>query len=258
MKSVLLTRSPEDNHNIISNLKLLDLTNCYFDYICSPLVEYEDLLVNSTILGGYSNVIITSKFAGKIFASWFNDKESLNITSQNKPNIQIPQSLDFIPNIGIKKNIWLVGDSSKLLLLSKNITIKYIAENIADLIKNLPCEIYAETIYLSSNEITQDLPKEINRYIIYQVKYATELYQIEKIKKGIDYILIYSQNSAKALIKLLIKYNLLELLANSLVITISKKVADIIRFFSKNVVYCDNGKPSQMLELLIYNAKVRE
>ena len=36
-----------------------------------------------------------------------------------------------------------------------------------------------------------------------------------------------------------------------------KKVADNIRFFVKNVLYCDYDKPQQMLELLSNDAKYR-
>lgn len=226
MKSVLLTRSLEDNNETIRELE----KNCSFKYICSPLVEYQALPLNSTILHNYVNIIVTSKFAARILAG----------------HQEVEQ-----------KNVWIVGNSSKLILEQRNFVVRYVATNIQDLLENIPQEIYEQTIYLSSNEITQDLPQKIKRHIIYQVQYATQLYQIAEIEKGINFILLYSQNSTKTFIELLIKNNLLKLLDNSLVITISEKVANIIRYFAKNVVYCDNGQPQQMLELLIYNAKIR-
>lgn len=226
MKSVLLTRSLEDNNETIRELE----KNCSFKYICSPLVEYQALPLNSTILHNYVNIIVTSKFAARILAG----------------HQEVEQ-----------KNVWIVGNSSKLILEQRNFVVRYVATNIQDLLENIPQEIYEQTIYLSSNEITQDLPQKIKRHIIYQVQYATQLYQIAEIEKGINFILLYSQNSTKTFIELLIKNNLLKLLDNSLVITISEKVANIIRYFAKNVVYCDNVQPQQMLELLIYNAKIR-
>ncbi|MDR0329561.1 MAG: uroporphyrinogen-III synthase [Rickettsia sp.] len=226
MKSVLLTRSLEDNNEIIRELE----KNCSFKYICSPLVEYQALPLNSTILHNYVNIIVTSKVAARILAG----------------HQEVEQ-----------KNVWVVGNSSKLILEQRNFVVRYVATNIQDLLENIPQEIYEQTIYLSSNEITQDLPQKIKRHIIYQVKYATQLYQIAEIEKGINFILLYSQNTTKTFIELLIKNNLLKLLDNSLVITISEKVANIIRYFAKNVVYCDNGQPQQMLELLIDNAKIR-
>jgi uroporphyrinogen-III synthase len=236
MKSLLLTRSLEDNYSIIKELKQKAI---YFNYISSPLVEYEDLGLDDNILANYSNVIITSKYAAKILASWYIDE----------------QYSDSYVN---KKNIWLVGKSSKLLLSSKHFLIKYVAINVEELVKNLPHELYRQAIYLSSNEITQDFHAEIDRCVIYQVKYATKLQQIAEIKKGVDYILLYSQNSAKTLIELLRKNDLLKLLAGSTVIAISSKVANIIRSFTKNVIYCDHGKSEKMLELLIDNAKIRK
>ncbi|MDR0296890.1 MAG: hypothetical protein LBH67_02855 [Rickettsia sp.] len=228
MKSVLLTRSLEDNYDIIRELEQDHLKNYSFKYICSPLVEYQALPLDITLLHDYPNVIITSKFAAKILAGH--------------------QNLE-------KKNMWVVGNSSRLILEQNNFVVQYVATNIQNLLENIPPEIYNQTIYLSSNEITQDLPQAIKRHIIYRVKYATRLHQIAEIEKGINFILLYSQNSTKIFIELLIKNNLLKLLANSLVITISKKVANIISSFTKNVVYCDDGQPQQMLELLIYNAQ---
>lgn len=102
-----------------------------------------------------------------------------------------------------------------------------------------------------------DLAAEIRREIIYEVEYASDLHQIDEIQKGINYILLYSHNSTNTLIELFTKNNLLPLLKNSIAITISKKVADNIRFFVKNVVYCDDGRPEQILELLSYDAKYR-
>ncbi|WP_341756447.1 MULTISPECIES: uroporphyrinogen-III synthase [unclassified Candidatus Tisiphia] len=226
MKSVLLTRSLEDNYDIIRELERN--YECRFNYICCPLVEYQTLPLDATLLHDYPNIIITSKFAAKILAG-----------HQNLA----------------KKNMWIVGNSSRIILEQNNLIVQYVASNIQNLLENIPPAIYDQTIYLSSNEITQDLPQAIKRHIIYQVKYATKLQQMAEIEKGINFILLYSQNSTKTFLELLIKNNLLKLLANSLVITISKKVANIISSFSKNVVYCDNGQPQQMLELLIYHAQ---
>ncbi|XVN42937.1 MAG: hypothetical protein RCG15_01095 [Candidatus Rickettsia vulgarisii] len=243
MKSILLTRSQEDNFNIIRTLEndnniILSKNsknNIFigkFKYICSPLIKYKNLEIDNNIVAGYNNIIITSQFASKILISWFNQQEELKK----------------------KFNIWVVGNLSSNLLSNNNFSIVYEAQNINDLIKNIPKEIYRQSIYLSSNEIAKNLPKEITRQIIYEVAYTQELNQIEKIKKGIDYILLYSQNSTKILNKLLSINNLLPYLSNSLVITISKNVADNIRFFPKNVIYCEGGKPEQMLKLLLDNA----
>ncbi|MCC8417435.1 MAG: hypothetical protein LN588_02770 [Rickettsia endosymbiont of Bryobia graminum] len=240
MKSILLTRSQEDNFNIIrilekdNNITLSknsknDVFIKSFKYICSPLIKYKNLEINSNVISGYNNIIITSYFASKILVSWFSEQETM------------------------KKifNIWVVGNLSAKLLSDNNFPIVYVAQNVDDLIKKLPKRILTQTIYLSSNEITKNLSKEITRQIIYEVIYARRLNQIEEIKKGLDYVLLYSQNSAKTLNRLLIDNNLLPYLSNTIVITISKNVADNIRFFPKNVIYCVNEKPEQILELLL-------
>ncbi|WP_375326462.1 uroporphyrinogen-III synthase [Candidatus Tisiphia endosymbiont of Nemotelus uliginosus] len=249
MKSVLLTRSTEDNYDIIQTLENNNfaypnasivrkngISEKQFKYICSPLVKYHALDFDPTILHNYNNVIITSKVATKLFVSWFN----------NYPNLQLQ------PNI--TKNIWVVGDSSNIILRQHNFTVHYIAKNIQELIYNIPPQLYNHSIYLSSNEITQELPSPIKRQIIYEVQYANTLQHLEEIKKGVDYILLYSQNSAKTLITLLRANNLLKLFFSTQVLTISEKVASIIRFFTKNVVSCKEGKPEEMLKLLISTA----
>lgn len=225
IKSVLLTRSEEDNLEIIRNLQ-----PGVFKYICSPLVQYKSLQISDDI-GNYSDIIITSKYAAKILTN-------------------------YAKGLLLKKNIWLVGKSSAQML-QDTFEIQYVAANIEELMKQLPQEIYSKTIYLSSNEITKDLPIKIKRVIIYEVEYARDLCQIDELQKGINYILLYSYNTTNTLIELFAKNNLLPLLANSTVIAISEKVADNIRFFVKNVVYCDDGKPEQMLELLLNDAKYR-
>ena len=237
MKSVLLTRSQADNYDIIRALEDNDI-KCNFNYISSPLVKPKNLRISSNILRDYHNIIVTSKFATKILVTWSAKQSSL------------------VNNPIIKKNIWVVGNSSKLILEQNNFIIKYVAENVEDLIRNLPQAIYHQTIYLSANEITQELPNQIDRKIIYEITYANKLQKIKELEQGVDYILLYSQNSARTLIELLIQYNLLAILSNCLIITISKKVADIIRSFTKNVVYCYSGKTNQMLELLIRDAKI--
>lgn len=225
MKSVLLTRSAEDNLEIISSLQ-----TGVFKYICSPLVQYKSLQITDNI-EDYSDIIITSKYAAKILTN-------------------------YAKGLLLKKNIWLVGKSSAQMLQDK-FEIQYVAANIEELMKQLPQEIYNKAIYFSSNEITKDLPIEIKRIIVYEVEYAKDLCQIEEIQKGINYILLYSYNTTNTLIKLFTKNNLLPILVDSTVIAISEKVADNIRFFVKNVVYCDYGKPEQMLELLLNDTKYR-
>lgn len=231
MKSVLLTRSQENNKHIIKKLNSYRLTYERFRYIECPLLEYKNCQLGSDILEDYDNIIITSKYAANIIDSW-----------------DIPQ----------RKGLWVVGNKSQSILQNSRFKICYVAKNVQDLINNLPNKLYQQTIYLSSNEITQDLPNIIKREIIYQVNYKEYIYEIDRLKTGIDYILLYSQNCASTLLRLLINNNLLSLLSNTTIIAISAKVADIVRPITKNIFYCDSNKPEQMLELLMCHAKSRK
>lgn len=223
MKSVLLTRNIEENNETI---KEISKSNLDLRYIHCPLIKYKTLDFNINILDNYLNVIITSKYAASILADY-----------------------DLI------QDIWVVGNKSKQLLGKK---VAYVAKNVEDLIKHFPPDLYEQTIYLSSNEITKDLPNKIARHIIYNVEYLNELPLsiIKEFKSNIDFALLYSQNSATTLVRLLLQNNLLEYLQDSLVIAISLKVANIVRPFIKNVIYCDDQNPNDIIKLLSENAKI--
>lgn len=227
MKSVLLTRSWEAN---LETTQEIDNYVLNFHYINCPIIKYKTLDFDINIWGGYSNIIITSKYAAAIIAEY-----------------------------ELNHNIWVVGDKSKQLLENKSFKIAYTAKNVDDLIQHFPSDLYKQTIYLSSNEITKDLPDKIKRYIIYNVEYLNELplSVVKELKNSVDFVLLYSQNSAKTLLKLLNEYNLLEYLQNSLVIAISLKVANIVTPFFKNVVYCDDQNPNDLIKLLFENAKIQ-
>jgi uroporphyrinogen-III synthase len=223
MKSVLLTRNIEENNETIKEISKYNLD---LRYIHCPLIKYKTLDFNINILDNYLNVIITSKYAASILADY-----------------------DLI------QDIWVVGNKSKQLLGKK---VAYVAKNVEDLIKHFPPDLYEQTIYLSSNEITKDLPNKIARHIIYNVEYLNELPLsiIKEFKSNIDFVLLYSQNSATTLVRLLLQNNLLEYLQDSLVIAISLKVANIVRPFIKNVIYCDDQNPNDIIKLLSENAKI--
>ncbi|MCC8370382.1 MAG: uroporphyrinogen-III synthase [Rickettsia endosymbiont of Stiretrus anchorago] len=244
MKSVLLTRSWE------ANLETTQEIGKYFHYINCPVIKYKTLDFNANILKNYSNIIITSKYAAIIINNL--SCRDLITASSNKLD-SVDKSLDY------KHNIWVVGDKSREILINKGFKIAYAGKNVDDLMQHFPADLYEQTIYLSSNEITKDLPDKIKRYIIYNVEYLNELplSVVKELKNSVDFILLYSQNSAKTLLKLLSENNLLEYLQNSLVVAISLKVANIVRPFLKNVVYCDDQNPNDLIKLLFENAKIQ-
>ena len=64
-----------------------------------------------------------------------------------------------------------------------------------------------------------------------------------RYKEGIDYIVLYSENCAKTLLKLLIENNLVNYLGNTTYIAISSKVARAasLEQVFKNVVVCHDS-----------------
>lgn len=226
--NVWITRSKEDNEELENKL-----VNQGFKCFNCPLIKYRNLESDLSVVLNYPNIIITSKYAAKII---------------NK----------FILNRNNSYNVWVVGIQSAEILSRFN--IKYIASDVDDLIQSLPKNSYHEYIYLSSNEITKDLPIQIKRQVIYEVNYLTDL-SLEEIKfmqsNNFDYILLYSKNCAKTLITLLFKYDLIKYLKNPVIVAVSFNVAEEITDYFKNIVYCKKGEYNKILELLVDYEKAR-
>jgi uroporphyrinogen-III synthase len=278
---VLLTRSADENQKLERWLNrdlfepiswdLIEYsTNCHPEQGRHPELDsgsYECLseILNQVQDEGYApitDIILTSKYA----ASLMNDS---------------------VKNM----NFWVVGQESAKILQSKGFNVNYIAKNVDDLIANLrnchpeqgshpelvsgsrlnihkilnqvqdDCYSHSSStgkiIYLSGNKITKNMPKGITRHIIYKVNYKSSLShaEIEQARQGLDYILLYSQNCAKILLELLRKYGLLESLKSTKIIAISQKVANIVRLYFKNIIYCVDDNYDQMLEILEDDAR---
>jgi uroporphyrinogen-III synthase len=213
-KSILLTRSSLENAILAKSLSNYDLVKI-------SLLEYSDIDFDYAILANYSDIIITSKYAA--------------------------QRLKSAVEIGCK-DIWVVGKASAQILAEKGHSTKFIAENVRKLQEQIPKELHKNMVYLSGDQITLDFPLSIKRHIIYSVEYRQDLTeeQIQRIKNGIDYILLYSENCAKTLVKLLLNANLLKYLANSVIFLISSKLEKEVVDYFKNIIICN--KPTEMLE----------
>lgn len=223
MKTILLTRSREDN------LELKDfLDTCgIFSPVFCPLISYKTLPFDPAALKGYTDIIITSRYAATILAARL--KEGLRY--------------------------WVVGEHSAAILTAAGLDVVYSATNVQDLVGELPPDNLNNFAYLSGNEITMKLP--VDRFIVYAVEYASTLTPelLEAMNRGIDYIVIYSQNSAKTLVTLCARHNLLNILKKATIIAISAKVADQVRSYSDRVIYCSEGNAKEMMEVLIDDAK---
>lgn len=219
MKNILLTRAFEDNQLVQRKLE-------YRDFICyqMPLIEYIDSFDAESMdaalcSGNYNNIIITSKYAAKLICY-----------AENISSIYT-------------KNFWVVGYASANMLRSNGCQVKEIADTASKLIQKLPRNILSDTIYLSGDQITMQMPTSVKRIIIYKVKYKDSLSDddVIAIKNGMNYVTLYSENSARTLYSLLNQNNLLEYIKNSVLIAISDKVANIMNSHFKHQITMNNS-----------------
>lgn len=239
IKTIFLTRGSKENLELQSNIndfvmKRPDL-NSGFSFIDCPLISYSDLKLDQSflkeLLEPYTSAIITSKYAATRCVSF----------KSHYPSLQL-QKLKF----------WVVGQSSAAILREAGFAVEAVAVNVSELLEILPKSIYSQSIYFSGDKISQNLPKEIKREIIYSVKYLDHFdpVTIESLKNGVDYIFIYSQNCAKTLLCLLIKHDLLKLLENTIIIAVSSKVASELLPYCNNVIYCKDGDQDKIIDLM--------
>ncbi|MES2215533.1 MAG: uroporphyrinogen-III synthase [Pseudomonadota bacterium] len=233
LPGVLFTRSSEENTAAISRVEKLN-----FNAYSAPMLYYKD--VDPYPISHKNHIIITSKYAAKIIAvkhsshaeCWVVGKESAKILERN-PYLKIT---------GISKNL------KELLSV-----IKFIPEEEMG-------EFFENSLYLSGNIITEELPKFIERHVIYETCYTKELPQnvIETIQNyQIQYIMVYSKNCAVNLISLLTSYNLLPYIRASVVMALSQKIASIFDGLVVDTIYSHSANFEDTLKLLVQYEKAR-
>ncbi len=215
-KSILLTRAKSANS--ILREKLMSHG---FELVECSLIKYKLLPFDNKILNEFSDIIITSNFVA-----------------------------NNLPNNGNSQSVWVVGESSKNTLEDKGYKIKFCAPNAITLKKELLKNAHIKAFYLSGNNITVDMPINVERVVFYNIDYKESLSQseIQRIKLGIDYILLYSENCAKTLLQLLLENDLLKYLENTTIVAISFKVGRVVEDYFKNVKNCTGS--NQIIEFL--------
>lgn len=206
--SILLTRSIDENAKTKEALRgmPLEIFEC-------PLISYELLSVDWGRLKLCDYVIVTSKFLAQHF----------------------PINADFRPKILV------VGEVSAAILEAKNYIIELCGEN-AEQIKNYleAKEIFrtSKIIYFCGTYISTPMPNFVEQYEVYKVDYMQDLTpaQITSFQTPLSYIMLYSENSAKTLLKLIVKYNLQSYLNDTIIISISDKVSKILNHLCSQIV----------------------
>ena len=213
-KSVLLTRSKSANNELKKSFISKDL-----DFLDCNLIKYKLFPVEADYINKFSDLIITSNFA-----------------ANNIPNA---------PRSGMP--VWVVGEKSASSLENKGYKVAFYAASAENLKKQILDNLgprYKTMLYLSGDHITVNMPSEITRKILYKTEYLESLSEKEMIryKEGIDYIVLYSENCAKTLLKLLVENNLVNYLENTAIIAISSKVGKVFGQAFKNVVVCHDSQ----------------
>ena len=208
-KSILLTRSIESNEEMKR-----DLTNVNLEFLDCSIIKHDPLVLDIEYMNKFSNLIITSNYAA-----------------------------NYLPPSRADISLWVVGSKSAKILENKGYKIAYCASSALDLKKHIELRKPQRMLYLSGDHITIQMPPYIERIIIYKTKYLESLSQeqVARYKAGVDYIILYSENCAKTLLKLLIENNLVKYLEKSTILAISGKVGNIFRQVFKNVVICDSS-----------------
>ena len=219
-KSVLLTRSESANFWLKEQLKKMG-----FETLECSLIDYELQEFSISELENYTDIIITSFFAAS--------------------NVPVA------PFAGM--NAWVVGIKSAVELEKKGYKIQFVTADAQTLKKQIPEAIHDSVVYISGNYITVNMPINITRKILYKVTYREFLLQEQKVryKQGIDYILLYSENCAKTLIKLLAENDLVNYLENATILAISSKVESVVEsYFSKRAICYGTDSMLKYLESL--------
>jgi uroporphyrinogen-III synthase len=228
MKRILLTRSEEENRKLASKLD-------NFEVISSPMIYYKDLPVDWQEFKRFSHLIITSKYAARLVSKHYPHKVSAYVVGEESANI---------------------------LNQNSNVTLGDVFDNIGDLMNR---DSYGQPgfprdngriLYLSGNHITLEIPN-VTRKEIYYTEYAASL-NPQISEAPIDYVLIYSKNSADNLIKLLGNHNLLQNIQNSVSISLSENLAILLQNYVFDSLYPEKPIADDMIKLLlVYERKER-
>jgi hypothetical protein len=222
MKYTLLTRTSEENLALSKKLNTKGILTYSF-----PLIELRAITIDWSKLSRYSHIIITSKFAAKIATANIAHNVKVLVVGQESANI-------------LKQNKHII--IQKIFL-----SVRKLISHLAQMNNLIPCA------YLSGSVIKQDMPKFIERHIIYDTFYTAEI-SLELKQKIIDMeigsIMLYSENSAKKFIELCKQNGLLLYISRITAITLSKNIKYVLQNYIEYVDYCSRPCNHLMIELL--------
>ena len=206
--SILLTRSIEENAKTKEALQGLPL-----EILECPLISYQLLSVDWTRLNSCDYAIITSKFLAQHFPI----------------------------NTHSKLKVLVVGEVSASILEEKKYMVELCAENAEQIKTHLESQGIlraSKIIYFCGDNISTPMPNFVEQYEVYKVDYKQDLthQQIASFQSPLSYIMLYSEQSAKTLLQLIVKYNLQSYLNDTIIICISDKVSKIFNHLCDQIV----------------------
>lgn len=215
---VLLTRSEEENKDLALLLKEKGYQACSINFISyKALTGWQEVASKSDIL------VITSKFAAKLVADeGFKDKE-----------------------------IYVVGKGSAIILKGNNLKV---FKSASELFLNLPQD-NSSILYLCGNYLAVTPPSFLKKVEIYNTDYLKYFTNQEKefIIES-QYLLFYSKKVAEVFLMLCTEYNLLQYVKESVVITLSSRIAECFKDYGIRAIYTDSSS-DDMLRILFENGK---
>lgn len=203
-KVILLTRSIDDNQELSYEMHL-----CGAICVLEPMLTYVSKYTGDVLrlICGANNIVITSKYATAILVH------------------------EVEADLLRQKKYFVVGNSSAKLLADNGISVAAICKNAKELY-SLLYESSDKFLYLSSNEITMEMPSNAERIEIYNTIYTEQLspQTLSLIyERSIDCIMFFSSNIAKAFIEIVISMDLVDFIKNVTILCMSDKIACLFR-----------------------------
>ena len=226
---IMLTRPIEDSEELIIKLKTLG-----HDVSHLPVIKINHLNLKPIDFSNFSAIIFTSANAVK-----------------------------FLDTKKIDKNIlcFCVGSITEKFALKRGFQNVHSAEGNVSNLKELILQNFnkdaGKIIYVSGDVVASNLHLQlmdedykVERFINYSVKHLTEFDQkfIDKLKKNIPSIIfVYSQNSAKSLLNIIKKYELVDYWMNTNLMCLGEKTSTVLNEIKWKKIFIFNPGEEEFL-----------
>lgn len=220
LPTILSIRSLYHNVSLRESLASLPVELCEV-----PLLYYQDHKIDFRRLKRYSTLIVTSKYAASLIAKkYLFDAQCM-----------------------------VVGDTSAAILShNPHLTVKGVFNNVKDLQSSLAKMDSNRCLHLAADVLTQGLQGNAEYRILYRTIYRDIIDNsaLEILNSKIDYVFLYSENSAKQFISICKRYDLLRQFHKSVVITISDKVQKVVEAYMPHVIAAAEPSSAAMVNIL--------